>query len=124
MKCLERNKTEIYYALYERDESCTDEYGNASGERRVIYSDPVKIKANVSPATGVSQVEQFGRDMKYDKVIVLDDVNCPIDENTVFFIDKEPSYDSDGNLLFDYIVKKIARSINSVSIAVSKVDVS
>ena len=124
MKCLERNKTEIYYALYERDESRTDEYGNASGERRVIYSESVKIKANVSPATGVSQVEQFGRDMKYDKVIVLDDVNCPIDENTVFFIDKEPSYDSDGNPLFDYIVKKIARSINSVSIAVSKVDVS
>ena len=79
MKCLERNKTEFYYALFVDDEPGKDEYGNESGEPRIIYSEPVLAKANISPATGVSQVEQFGKDLKYDKVIVLDDTDCPID---------------------------------------------
>ena len=70
MKCLERNKTEFYYALFVDDEPGKDEYGNESGEPRIIYSEPVLAKANISPATGVSQVEQFGKDLKYDKVIV------------------------------------------------------
>ena len=124
MRCLERNKTEFYYALFVEDEPGKDEYGNESGEPRIIYSEPVLAKANISPATGVSQVEQFGKDLKYDKVIVFDDTNCPIDENTVLFVDKPPTRDKDGNLLFNYIVKKIAKSLNSVSIAISMVDVS
>ena len=35
-----------------------------------------------------------------------------------------PAYDKDGNLIYDYIVKKVARSLNTVSFAVSKVAVS
>ncbi len=58
------------------------------------------------------------------KMIVLDDITCPIDENSVLFVDKQPEKDDEGNLLFDYIVKKVARSLNSVSIAISKVAVS
>ena len=124
MKCLERNKTDFYYALFVTNEPGKDEYGNESGEPRIIYSEPVLAKANISPATGVSQVEQFGKDLKYDKVIIVDDMGCPIDENSVLFIDKEPTRDADGNLLYDYIVKKIAKSLNSISIAISKVEVS
>lgn len=124
MKCLERNKTKFYYALFVESETLKDEYGNESGETRIKYSEPIFAKANISPAVGSSQVEQFGKDLKYDKVIVLDDVDCKIDENTVFFIDKPPQKDDDGNLIYDYIVKKISKSLNSVSIAISKVDVS
>ena len=69
-------------------------------------------------------VEQFGNFISYDKVIVTDDLTCPIDENTVLFIDKSPEYDDDGNPLYDYIVKRVARSLNSISYAVSKVTVS
>ncbi len=123
MKCLERNKTVFYYALYVGKEPIKDEYGNESGEAKIIYSAPVKIKANISPATGSSQIEQFGNSLNYDKIIVLDDISCPIDENSVLFIDKEPETDEEGNLLFDYVVKKIAKSLNSIAIAVSKVNV-
>jgi len=34
------------------------------------------------------------------QVIVTDDLSCPIDENTVLFIDKEPQYDEDGKPLY------------------------
>ena len=119
MRCLDRNKRFFYYCLYGESEA-TDEYGNSIKS----YGKAQKMRANISPATGSMQVEQFGTTIQYDKVIVTDDLNCRIDENTALFIDKEPEYSSDGNPLYDYKVKRIARSLNSVSYAVSKVNVS
>lgn len=124
MRCMERNKRTFYYALFKEEVSHTDEDGNESGEPMPVYETPVEMRANVSPATGNSNIEQFGNDLKYDKVIVTDDLSCPIDENSVLFVDAPPREDADGNLLFDYVVKKIARSLNSISIAISKVEVS
>lgn len=123
MKCLTRNKVPLYYCLYLSEEPIMDgEY--ETGETRVIYSAPVEMCANVSPATGNTSVEQFGNSLQYDKAIVLDDMSCPIDEHSVLFVDKLPEFDDDGNPLFDYIVKRVARSLNSISIAIVKVKVS
>lgn len=124
MKCLERNKRTLYYCLYIGEEYLTDGEGNNTGEKVVRYSAPVELRANVSPATGNTSVEQFGNSVQYDKVIVLDDVTCPINENSVLFVDKDPEFDEEQNPLFDYIVKKVAPSLNSVSIAIAKVEVS
>ena len=79
---------------------------------------------NISPAAGSTNAEQFGSNLDYDKVIVIDDPHCPIDENAILFIDVEPEKNNDGDYIYDYIVKKVARSINSVSIAISRVVVS
>lgn len=124
MKTLKRNQTPFWYLLYDHKEIIKDEWGNESGEPKVVYQAAVSAKANISAATGSAQVEQFGNYAGYDKVIVTDDLSCPIDENTVLFIDKEPEYSEDGTPLYDYIVKRVARSLNSVSYAVSKVSVS
>jgi hypothetical protein len=124
MRCLERNKKPFYYCLYLREEDMTDSAGDYSGETRIVYAEPVLAKYNISPATGNTSTEQFGNDIQYDKVIVLDDMSCPINENSVLFVDSSPSYDADGNPQYDYIVKKVAPSINSISIAIAKVKVS
>ena len=124
MKCLHRNKSKFYYALFKEKVAIKDEFGNNSGEVRIVYDEPVETSANVSAATGESQVEQFGNSVLYDKVIIMDDLNTPIDENSVLCIDSPPSYDADGNLIYDYIVKKVAKSPNTISFAVSKVKVS
>ena len=124
MRCMQRNKTACYYCLYKGEEPVIDENGDETGEKQIAYAEPVLLRANISPATGNTSVEQFGNSLQYDKVIVIDDVACPIDEHTVLFIDKAPAFDYDGAPLFDYIVKKVARSLNSVSIAISKVEVS
>lgn len=123
MRTLNRNQSPFWYLLYDRKEPVTDEYGNETGEEQVFYKDAVSMKANISAATGSAQVEQFGNFAGYDKVIVTDDVGCPIDENTVLFIDKEPEY-VDGKPLYDYLVRRVAKSLNSISYAVSKVEVS
>ena len=139
MKCLHRNKRPFYYCLYKGEIEILDEYGNLSGGKIVTYEDGVMEMANISTATGQSNTEQFGNLENYDKVIVIDDLDCPIDENSVLFIDKEPEYkDAEYNEqtaititgstvkvpVYDYIVRRVAKSLNSISIAVSKVKVS
>ena len=64
----------------------------------------------------------------------MDNDSPPIDEYSILWIDTMPELNADGSLAVDsegkvktphdYIVKKVAKSLNSVSYAVSKVSVS
>lgn len=118
MRTLHRNKRDVWYSLYVGETELTDTDGFYTGETTIEYSEPVKIRANVSPATGQSNLEMFGNLTDYDRVIVTDEVDIPVDENSVLWIDKTPT---DGE--HNYIVRRVARSFNGVSIAVRKVDV-
>ena len=125
MRTLVRNKTKFYYALYDKREEITDEYGNNTGQYELIYGNPVKMFGNISSAVGSIENRPFGESESYDKVIVLDNPNTPIDEYSHIWVDTLPNLDENGvcSTPHDYIVKKVARSLNSVSIAISKVDV-
>ena len=147
MRDLKRNQTGFWYCLLNPgvEEMLLDANGNESGEKIPSYQQAERMEANVSPATGQNQVEQFGNLDNYDKVIVTCDMKCPIDENTVLFLDKQPEYTEvqtheivEGQALYaddeivektyelpkyDYIVKRVAKSLNGISIAVRKVDV-
>ena len=123
MRCLTRNKSTFYYALHNGQSEIVDEYGNVTGQYRVSYTNPIKILGNVSAAQGEMQSRQFGESESYDKVIVLDDINTPIDEYSIIWVDALPRLNEDGSTdtPYDYVVKKVARSLNSVSVAISKV---
>lgn len=123
MKCLRRNRVPFWYCSYIGKEEIIDDDGNSTGDYELQYDTPVKLWGNISPARGEAQMEIFGNDLSYDKTIVLDDPDCPITETTVLFVDKEPEFDGEGRPLFDYIVKRAARSLNTVSYAVEKVKV-
>lgn len=142
-----RNDTDFWYCQFNPSVShvVIDENGNESGEIIPDYVSAVSMFANISPASGQAQTELFGNLESYDKVIVVKDMNCPINEQSVLFIEKQPEYVSvsthvivPGNALYaddtvsvvtyslpknDYIVKRVAKSKNSISIAVRKVDV-
>lgn len=126
MRCMVRNKSTFYYASYIGETEIADEYGNKTGEYEVSYSKPIKTLGNVSAAQGEVQNRQFGESESYDKVIVLGDRNAPIDEHSILWVDTLPHLNDDGSTEtpHDYIVKRIARSLNGVSIAIGKVDVS
>lgn len=123
MRCMNRNKVTIFYCLYEKDIPLRDTDGNLTGEKYSGYGKPIALRCNVSPAKGNAQVEQFGNLNSYDKVIVTEDVNCPIDESSVLFVDKPVEYTEDGPV-YDYKVDRVAKSKNSISYAISKVKVS
>lgn len=119
LRTLERNKQVIYYALFDGKEPVIDEYGNQTGEYEILYTPPTLLKINVSAARGEYSTRQFGDTENYDKVLMTDDLSVPITETSILWIDS-----LDTLKPHDYIVKKVAKSLNSVSIAVSKVSVS
>lgn len=135
MKCMNRNKSKFFYALYTKSVPIVDEYGNTLGEMEVQHGDPIEHLGNISAARGETITRQFGEDVAYDKVLVLDNGNAPkIDEYSVLWVDTLPQLDAEGRLAvdengkvitpYDYTVKKVARSLNYVSYAISKVIVS
>ena len=124
MRCLDRNKKTIYYALYQGKTEIVDSNGNRTGQYRTTYGTPTAIKTNVSASKGTTDLALFGTNIVYDRTFVVDDVTCAIDEFTKLWVDKAP-YDSQNNLTtHDYIVVKKAQSINSITYAITKVDVS
>ena len=126
MRALQRNKTRIFYANYQGKTPIEDGYGNLTGEYEISYTNPMEVCANVSAARGKATTQQFGNVENYDRVIVLDDPQFPIDTTSILWIDTLPEIAEDGSTKtpHDYIVKQVATSLNSVSIAVSKVNVS
>lgn len=125
MRCLQRNKTKFYYSEYIQREALQDEYGNFTGEYSIEYGKPVEAFANISAAKGETQILQFGENEIYDKVIVLENSETNIDEHSILWIDTLPVIEPDGTTktVHDYIVKKVATSLNVTSIAISKVKV-
>lgn len=123
MKLMNRNLRPVYYCLYKGMTSLLDADGYETGEPSVQYDKPQKLMCNESPATGRAQLYMFGNLESVDKVLITDDMSCPIDENTVLFVDSKPGY-RQGKPAYDYVVKRVARSLNSISIAISKVKVS
>lgn len=133
MKSLERNKRKFFYALYTDKLPRIDEYGNETGEYEIVRENPIEAYANISAAKGEVSTQMFGSSEGYDKVIVMDNNIPDIDEYTVLWVDSEPELDATGALVksengdtvtpYDYTVKKVAKSLNSVSIAISKVTV-
>ncbi|HJA69238.1 MAG TPA: hypothetical protein H9664_04380 [Firmicutes bacterium] len=129
-----RNKVKFHYALRIGQEQLEDEYGNITGEYAPLYSNPVEWTANISAAQGETETRQFGESEEYDKVIVMDGSAPPIDEYSVLWVDTTPKLNPDGSLAkdgaghmetpYDYDVKRVAKSLNSISVAVKKVNVS
>lgn len=133
MRCLARNKRPFWYAKYADRVEIVDEQGRRTGQYRVSYSKPVKVMGNISAAKGETSTRQFGDDESYDKVIVISDPNTEIDENCVLWVETEPKLNQQKELMLDengsiltphnYIVRQVARSLNSASIATGKVNV-
>lgn len=122
MRTLERNKQDIYYALYVSSSDSTDEYGDYNGEPTATYSKPEKLEANVSASRGTADSELFGIDLDYSRTICIEDINCPIKEDSVLWIGRVP--DDKGEVKYNYIVKAVAISLNSTVYAIKEVNVS
>ena len=120
------NKTKHYVLNYKGKEKAKDSNGNYTGEYTITYRKPIMFMGHISGARGSSQVEIFGTDVAYDKVLLISKTlfnKLKITENSVFFVDKKPTFEVDTLVpLYDYRVKRIAETINEVAIALVKVD--
>lgn len=127
MMGLKRNMRTLYYQLYDGHIPVqeTDLDGNPvtdpvtgeallTGDYTVGYSEPVMFRANVSPARSEASIDPFGVNTAYDKVIATCDMSLPLDELSQVYVDRKPE-DGKGP---DYQVVKVARSLNSILIAI------
>lgn len=113
MRGLVRNKQTFWYAAPTGNKvPILDSNGFMTGEYETEYSERVEWKGNVSAGTGEAEAAPFGSELVYDRVIVLAGDLPDIDESYKVWFDGDP-----------YIVKKAAKSLNSLSIAIRKVDV-
>jgi hypothetical protein len=125
MRTLLRNKRKFWYANFDTQTQAVDEYGNETGEPCISYTEPVEFEANISAARGTADLDAFGINSNYSKTIVTDDLTLPIDKSTILWIDCEPDDDGEaGEIKHDYVVVAVARSLNSLTIAIKEVSVS
>ena len=125
MKALLRNMQTFYYANVSTTAAQYDECGNETGEPSITYDAPVSAQANISPARGTADLEQFGINSDYTKTIVSDNLTLPIDKSTILWIGIAPDKDGEaGTIKHNYVVVGVAKSLNSVTIAVKEVSVS
>lgn len=119
MRNLVRNQQPVFYRLYEGEEEIIDEFGNSTGSYIPKYGELKSAMLCVSPNKGNSEVEQFGSIEDYDRTMTTADAKCPIDENSVLWVD---GADTSGP--YNYIVKRKAPWKNSTQYAIKQVTVS
>lgn len=125
MRSLRRNEKRFWYANYTGNEEILSD-GKRTGQYKVKYGNPVEARANVSAARGALDDEHFGINADYDRTITTCDKSLNLAESSGLWIEKTPEIAADGSTAtpWDYVVVKIARSLNSTTIAIKKVSVS
>ncbi len=127
MKSLRRNKRKFYWCAYLGKTAVKDSGGYETGEVTVSYSPVNEMYANISTARGTSDIEMFGNFNDYDKVLIVDNPEYAMDENSVLFVDKTPNEPTGTppNVVwepqFDYVVKRVSRSLNHAAYAIARV---
>ena len=120
MKTLKRNLKPFWYALYEGYENMTDENGLFIGEQRLKYSKPKKIYGNIAEPDGNGSIERFGTVEAYERKILIEGTNTKIDVTSGLWIDNQDVENSPP----DYLVVRVAKSLNHTVLTVKKVDLS
>ena len=93
MRNLKINQKKFVALNYEGKDEIVDESGYKTGESKIVYGDEIEFATHISGATGSSYVDSNGVLIEYDKSFVLtkDEIDkLGFDENTVFFIEKQP----------------------------------
>ena len=116
MRGLVRNMRPLSYALYEGKTEILDHNGNRTGEFQNTYSSPVTVRMNIAPANGVADWNPFGIDTPYTLVAMTYDMETPISETSIVWVDK--SIDEPHN----YVVTRVARSLNNIVYALLEVE--
>ena len=125
MRTMTRNRRTFYYASLNTVTMGTDKDGNYT-EEQYTYSDPVEKQGVITAANGEAVTQLFGANERYDKVITLNLGENILNIGSVLWVDTMPVLDDKGKTTtpYDYIVVKVAESLNFINVAIRKVNVS
>lgn len=126
MRSMTRNRQSFYYADLLSVGMSQDADGNYV-EDTFNYSNPVKVEGVITAASGEAQTQLFGANEIYDKVITLNFGENFLEIGSILWVDVVPDIDEETGKTdtpYDYIVVKVAKSLNFVNVAIRKVNVS
>ena len=124
MRTMTRNRRVFYSAAHASTVLGTDKDGNYT-EPMTTYDEVTKRMGVFTPANGRADVELFGTTELYDKVITLNLTDDYLAVGSVLWVDTLPEFDAKGNVTnaYDYVVVRVAKSLNFINVAIRKVDV-
>ena len=125
MRTMTRNRKVFYQASLTSVAMGKDSDGSYT-EEVYTYSNPVKCVGVITAANGEAVTQLFGANERYDKVITLNLGEAYPEIGSVLWVDTMPEIDGQGKTAtpYDYIVVKVAESLNFVNVAIRKVNVS
>ena len=126
MRTVQRNQIEVWYALKEGMTEIVDSDGNRTGEYEISYSDPVQAWFVLSPNRGAASREPFGIETNYTRLMTTGDMDCPIAEDTILWVGIEPTEEVEGETVLhpnNFVVTRVAPSLNYIVYAIREVDV-
>lgn len=125
MRTMTRNRRVFYEASLLTVTLGQDKDGNYT-EEQYSYSEPVMREGVISAANGEAVTQLFGANERYDKVITLNKEEKYLAIGSVLWVDTMPEIGVQGKTTtpYDYVVVKVAESLNFVNVAIRKVNVS
>lgn len=120
MHALQRNKRKLFYALRTGETDNVDKNGNKTGTKTQTYGAPVEFNVNRSGGRGTAENDAFGANVIYTATLCTTDMSCPIDVQTIIWIDRDPTK-TPHNFV---VAAPPITTPNGILIAIREVDVS
>lgn len=118
MRNLQRNTVPVYFKKFTGNREILDEWGNPTGSFTPEYGALELTQLCVSPNRGSAEEDAFGSLADYDRVMSTSDPNCPINENSILWLDG-----ADTGEEHNYVVLRVAPWKNSTTYAVKRVTI-
>lgn len=80
----------MWYALYNNKKMMYDDDGRPTLETQPGYEPPVAFSANISSGKSDAEEQPFGSNVMYDRIILTHDMDCPINEHSLVWVNSEP----------------------------------
>lgn len=115
MRSSAKNKRTFHFKLYMGMVDKVDTNGDYTGRKVPQYGDITEYRANISQVSGYVAREKYGINSDYVITITTSNMNCPIVEDSVLWVSAETDKP------YDYIVDKVSKSLNEMTIVAHKV---
>ena len=132
MVSMEINKTTFWYSNLIRgeDEPVLDEHGLMTGELQPKYTTPTPLRAALSEsiglnnltAQGVAELRAYGITTNYTHRMITEDMNCPLDEESIIWYDVNPG-DDPYTVPYNFRVIRVSKTLNYKMYYLRQVDV-
>ena len=134
MRLLNRNKQTLWYANPTGSEYVTDTNGLKTGEKRITYGEPVKLKISVAAyptanslgSNSRAYLDTQGIETEYHYRAVTYDLNCGMQEDSIVWYGRNPTETVDEKetaVPHNCKVVRKAPSLNCVAYYLKEVDV-